>query len=216
MPSKPYVVKQGDYLTKLAYLMGFKASDVWDDPQNADLKASRASMDVLYPTDVIYIPDTAPEPQALAGGTANAYAADVPKVTVDLLFSDLDKPLANEPCEITGLSGSDASDPKTTDGDGKLSLEVPVTIREFNIKFPGKDLEFTVAVGDMDPHTVDSGIMMRLQKLGYMPDVTDDSEDDVAAMMSIALFAYQTDNGIPVTSTIDDATRSAILAEHKL
>ena len=35
---KPYVVKQGDYLLKIAHLAGFDADDVWGHAKNADLK----------------------------------------------------------------------------------------------------------------------------------------------------------------------------------
>ena len=34
---KPYVVKQGDYLNKLAHRLCFDAEKVWNDPANAEL-----------------------------------------------------------------------------------------------------------------------------------------------------------------------------------
>jgi hypothetical protein len=78
---RSYVVKQGDYLTKLAFTMGFTAADVWSDPKNADLKAARPDPDILAPGDVLYIPDANPEDLGVQGGTSSAYAAAVPQVT---------------------------------------------------------------------------------------------------------------------------------------
>jgi len=57
---QPYVVLQGEYLAMLAYKLGFDANAVWNDPKNQQLRdAGKLSQDpnVLWPTDVIYIPD---------------------------------------------------------------------------------------------------------------------------------------------------------------
>lgn len=48
----PYIVQQGDYLAKLAFVHGFEPDEVWNDPKNADLKKLRPDPNVLAPGDV--------------------------------------------------------------------------------------------------------------------------------------------------------------------
>jgi hypothetical protein len=110
-PLRPYVVKQGDYLTKLAHTFGFDAEEVWNDPKNAELKQRRADMDVLAPGDVVYLPEASKEGLPLTPGTSNRYTAKVPKIEVTLAFQDGDAPLANEPCEVLGLGGVEGAAP---------------------------------------------------------------------------------------------------------
>ena len=52
-----YVVKYGDYLTKIASEHGTTWQAIWNHPANAELRAKRGSPDILYPGDVLQIPD---------------------------------------------------------------------------------------------------------------------------------------------------------------
>jgi hypothetical protein len=45
----PYVVRQRDYLTKLAHQLSFDGKEVWEDAKNAELKNTRPNMDILAP-----------------------------------------------------------------------------------------------------------------------------------------------------------------------
>ena len=53
-----YTVKQGDHLSSIANAFKFSTyQTIWDHPHNAALKAQRVNPNVLYPGDVLYIPD---------------------------------------------------------------------------------------------------------------------------------------------------------------
>ncbi|MEZ4446256.1 MAG: LysM peptidoglycan-binding domain-containing protein [Polyangiaceae bacterium] len=56
-----HVVKTGDYLVKIAFEHGTTVAAIWQHPDNAALRAQRGSPDILYPGDVLFIPDQ-PEP----------------------------------------------------------------------------------------------------------------------------------------------------------
>ena len=56
MTMKPYVIKQGDYLTRIAHRLGFVANEVWNDPKNAELKALRSDPDTLKSGDIVFVP----------------------------------------------------------------------------------------------------------------------------------------------------------------
>ena len=38
---RPYVIRQGDYITKLAHQRGFDADAIWNDPKNQSLRERR-------------------------------------------------------------------------------------------------------------------------------------------------------------------------------
>src|SRR5262245_20482030 len=99
---KPYVVRQGDYLTKLAFVLGFDADAVWSDPKNAELTSAR-DRNLLHPGDVLWLPDRARRPLPIAAGAANKYVATITRTNIRLRFKGDKEPLANEPYVVEGL-----------------------------------------------------------------------------------------------------------------
>ncbi|MFT3765690.1 MAG: hypothetical protein QM820_09265 [Minicystis sp.] len=81
---RPYVVRQGDYLTRLAHRFGFDAEEVWNDPKNAEIKKLRSSMEVLAPGDIVYLPEPTRATLPIQKGTTNRYVATIPKVENDV------------------------------------------------------------------------------------------------------------------------------------
>jgi hypothetical protein len=163
---QPYVICKGDYLLKLAYQFGFDADTVWNDPSNATLQQLRPDPNILFAGDVLYIPDQTDKPLpafSLTPGSTNNFVADAPTVTVTLTFSD--SRCASQACtipelpELTGL---------TTDNTGLLSLTLPVSIDTYTVNFTDAGLSFSCGLGLLDPITTLSGIVQRLQNLGYM------------------------------------------------
>ncbi|APR86241.1 Hypothetical protein A7982_11590 [Minicystis rosea] len=207
---KPYVVKQGDYLEKVAHALGFNADEVWNDPKNAELKKQR-DPNLLHPGDILYVPDRKMQWLPLKSGTDNLYIAKVPRTTVRLVFKDLDKPHANEPYVILGMGEPEEG---TTDGDGALEIKVPVHIREVQISFPKSRITYPIHIGDMDPVEEASGARKRLRHLGYMWAFSGDEADDREAVDRLAILAFQQDQGLEVTGTLDDTTRAALARVH--
>ena len=151
-----------------------------------------------------------------AGGTSNDYSATIPTTSVKLFFNNDDGPLAGEPYVIEGLG-----DPVegTTKEDGQVEIEFPVHVRECRITFPGQNMSYPVSIGEMDLIEEAAGVRKRLQHLGYRKA---DGDDDAADMTGenklaydyLALLAFQRANGFPLTGTIDDDTKAALLKAH--
>jgi hypothetical protein len=145
---QPYVIRQGDYLIKLAYQFGFDADTVWDDPQNQQLRqAGKLSTDpnILRPTDVLYIPSNAPPvTHALATGTANSYVSDAPTVNLSLKFTDPELAsqafTVNELPQLAGL---------TTQADGTTSFAVPVSQETLTLVFTSDGTRFTCSISQL-------------------------------------------------------------------
>jgi hypothetical protein len=213
----PYVVRQGDYLAKLAFVLGFDADDVWGDPKNAELKALRPNPNLLAPGDILYVPEKGTPPALpIAKGSANAYSADIPKTTVRVAFKDANGPIANAPYRIDGLA-----DPAegSTDGSGVVEIDVPVDLRELRVTLTKLNVAYPVLVGDLDPIDEASGVRRRLEHLGYSaPDATLVpellSEDDLEARARRAVAAYQTAKGMDATGLVDDAFKLALVGDH--
>jgi hypothetical protein len=207
---KPYVIRPGDYLKKVALTLNVDADTVWNDPKNAELKASR-DPNQLHPGDVLWVPDS-PRPAVLvSSGKTNKYRAKVPATGVKLCFKGEKGPLANEPFTVEG-----PAEPKEgkTDGAGRIELSVPVDTREVRVVFPGQRKVYPVQVGDMDPPDEPSGVRKRLHHLGYLPFVADADPGDDEAADRDALCAFQSAKGLPATGKLDAATKAALLKDH--
>ena len=214
---RPYVVRQGDHLAKLAHTHGFDAEEVWGHEQNTDLRQLLRTPDVLAPGDILHVPVKPKEGLAFAAGTSNRYRAAVPKIKVSLTFKDEERVFSNEPFEVHGL-GSEGTHGQTsegkTDANGRLNLELPVTAREVSIVFPNQNVAYDVRIGDMDPAAELSGIKKRLENLGYLPRDCDLGTED--AYLVAALSAFQKKHGLEGTGAVDDATKRALEEEHGL
>jgi hypothetical protein len=160
---QPYVIRQGDYVAKLAYSLGFDADTVWNDDKNTDLRGQRPDPNTLLPGDVLYVPDTPTEPQFVDAGTTNTFVASAPTVPVTIKFAEAR--FASQACEVyeleqlTGLS---------TNGDGILSFSAPVTLDVVTVLFTGLNFACSCALGCLDPIETLSGVFQRLQNLGYI------------------------------------------------
>lgn len=208
---RAYVIRQGDYLAKLAHSMGFDAEDVWNDPANAALK-QRRDPNLLYPGEMLYVPESVRLPMPISSNAVNGYVAATPKTTVRLVFEDVDGPLVGEPYVVEGIGPFQE---RITDGEGAVVLEVSVRVRECRVVFPRKGVAYPVKVGDMDPIEEANGVRKRLRNLGYGGEMGADeaaglSDESRAAHDQMAIQAFQKENGLAVTGEFDGATQAAL------
>ncbi len=210
---RPYVVKQGDYLRRLAHERGFQPDVVWEHAANKDLRERRDNPEILAPGDILYVP----APDALAHpiepASVNRYRAKRERAPVNLKLMNGTAPLANARCRVIGAAAApiDAS----TDGDGMLSLEAPLHVPSLRLEFADAGLTFTVKLGHIDPITEVSGVRQRLTNLGFAGldgDDFDDGWDDPRVIYSLKVF--QREQGLDVTGEMSDATRDALRRLH--
>ncbi|WP_437729816.1 peptidoglycan-binding domain-containing protein [Sorangium sp. So ce1335] len=215
MGIRPYVVRQGDYLTQLAHRRGFSAERVWEHPSNEALRRKRPSPEILQPGDVLYLPD-APETEGslpLTTGGQNRFTARVPTVEIKLILKRADgTPVADEPFRVTG-TGPEPFE-STTDGAGLALFPVPAHLEEVSVSLDGVGLRYRVRIGHMDPADEPSGIIKRLAHLGYLPTLEVGEAGPSSGELTDAVAAFQEAHGLAVTGTLDDATRDAIVQAH--
>jgi len=211
---KPYVIKQGDYLLKVAHLLGFDADEVWDSGENGELKQLRTDPSMLKPGDILFVPDEPKKRLRLNKYETNAFVARVPAVKLALLLTENGEPLKNKKFVVEGL-GDDSE--QTTDGEGRLEVTAPVHVREVIVRFIESGNRMKLAIGDLDPPDTPSGARMRLTSLGFYGAKLAGADRYVAhddAALASAVRAFQTKHKIEPTGRLDDATQSALVKEH--
>lgn len=209
------VVRQGEYLTKLAHRFGFDAAAVWNHAANAALRERRGNPEQLHPGDVLQIPD-APVDAGLRvakGGTLRA-SARAPDVEIALALTGRDgAPIASVAFRVEGVGPTPIEG--TTGGDGVARFRVPVTVETCRLVL-ASGRAYVVRVGHMDPATEPSGVLKRLAHLGYARGLlAEDLDTDLGrATFESALLDFQEASGIAPTGAIDDATIAALVERH--
>lgn len=174
---RPYVVKRGDYLDKIAFCHGIEADRIRAYPRNELLRRERQP-DLLCPGDIVYVPaPNGSQKESLAIGSNNVFVREVPSVKITVRILKLDRtPYANQSCQIEGLP------PLLTDGDGLLSFQVPVVCHAVRIELTELLTFVDIEIGELDPHTERSGMAQRLENLGFYCNSEASSDDLDGAM----------------------------------
>lgn len=204
---RAYVVRQGDFLSRLAHELGFDAEEAWNDPKNGDLKKKRPNPDMLVPGDVVYFSPKDREWQAVSLGTSKKFEARAPLVTITLCFKHGDKALANEPYLLEGISG----EPGTTKGDGTLSLKVPMTTRSFVVYLVARGEAHEVKLGYLDPPETPTGAQMRLAALGVFGRTGGRELVMATEHLAAGVRLFQRMNGLDMTGVLDEATTQKLV-----
>ncbi|MDI7259574.1 MAG: peptidoglycan-binding protein [Thermodesulfobacteriota bacterium] len=159
-----YTIKEGECLSSIAQRHGLFWKKIWDHPNNSDLKRRRKDPNILYPGDVVFIPEK--EEKQENGSTEQRHhfrKKGVPaKVRLRLMRND--QPRANESyvLEVDGIFFAG-----TTDADGKLEQSIPPNAKKGKLFIGKKREEYILNLGHMDPLNELIGIQKRLNNLGF-------------------------------------------------
>ncbi len=213
---RPYVIRQGDYLTKLGHTMGFDPQTVWQNPKNQSLRERRPDPEMLHPGDLLWVPDQADLRRLpVRSGASNQYVAHIPKKPIDLKIQIGGEVLAKEPFVVLGL-GPDPVEGET-DETGHLKTQVEVHVREIEVILPNQNRTLRLRIGDLDPMDTIAGLRKRLLHLGYYQPTRVGIENQDATdgdALIAALKAFQSFEALPVTGKLDDETRKALNEAH--
>jgi N-acetylmuramoyl-L-alanine amidase len=206
-----HTVEQGEDLLTIAARYG-RADwrQIYDHQDNARLRELRPNPFVLKPGDEVVIPDQEEGEEAPFGVALDALnTLEVgPSQTAPVRLTLTDRrgqPYADTRFRVT-FEGEETEG--TTDGDGLLEAEIPVTIQEARLEAwlagPEQDPEaWILDLGHLDPIEEESGVEGRLRNLGYW-----------GSSLERSLEMFQAVKRLPVTGEVDDATREALMEEH--
>ena len=208
MPSS-HIVKQGDHLSRLAQQYGFRDYRIiWNHALNAELKESRVNPNVLYPGDVLHIPDKQPKTESRPTADVHRFEVSSPKLMLRLVVRDWsDQAMANCACELE-IDGRKY--PIRTDGQGRIEQAIPAASEHAVLRVPGLDMEMPLKIGHLDPADEDSGWVQRLINLGYHGKPLDDPGES----RQHAIQEFQCNHKLKITGDLDEPTRAKLKDLH--
>lgn len=201
----PYhVARQGDHLERIAYRFGLAKDDIWDAKENEKLRDLRGDGNILCPGDLVFLPRLrGPDARDLAVGSANRFTVDVPKTRVEMTLADGGEPIANEPYRVLDIRGVEGQ----TDASGKLSFEVPLTLRRVRLHLVKRKVILPLSIGGLDPLHELTGVQARLLHLGHYHGPVDGRQSDAT---QAGLRDFQRTKGLVPSGIADAATLEAL------
>jgi hypothetical protein len=198
MPKK-HKVKQGECILSIAVQQGIFWQNIWNHPDNSELKNKRKNPNELQPGDVVVIPDKEKKEESTGTDQRHRFVKKGVPAKLRLKITRNDEPRANEPFTIN-IDGNFTEG--TTDGDGMIDIPIPPDAVKGELKVgEGNNEEFyRFKFGTLDPVDTENGVRGRLRSLGY-----DDSLE-----LSELLKEFQQKEQIDPSGQLDAATKSKL------
>ena len=197
-------MSQGDCFSTIADRFGMTWQEIWNAPENSELRNTRKSPDLLFPGDQVVIPDPKPLTLTLATGRVHEIKIKATKVRLRVHLQLNGMPLANRAYRLE-IDGKPQDG--TTDGAGLVDIPVPIDATDAVLECPDVPFKQRLLLGHLDPADTVTGAQARLQNLGALPvEVSGDLDDLTVA----ALNAFQASRGLDVTGGLDESTVAAI------
>ncbi|MBN1207998.1 MAG: peptidoglycan-binding protein [Myxococcaceae bacterium] len=202
-----HVVRPGECLTTIARQYGFlDYRTVYEHPDNEALRQKRPNPNILFPGDVVAIPERKAKSVSVSTGQVHRFQIVVPKKELSLQLQDhKGEPLANEPY-VLEVDGEPPTEGKQTDGDGKLKERVPLARAGATLTIRGRTMRLRFGalnpLRDCPKDDV-SGLQGRLRNLGYNPGPADGI---LGPQTRAALAVFQVDEGLDMTGEPDEQT----------
>jgi len=207
-----HTVQQGEHLTRIAFLYGFRDyQTIWSHPENTELKAKRNTPNVLLPGDKLFIPDKTSKTEVRPTGQSHRFQVAGQQLKLRIVLRDFDnQPIAGADC-ILEVEGQPYN--LQTDSKGLIEINIPAGAENGTLKVPDLELEHPIKIGYLDPVEEDSGWEARLVNLGYFPGPAGDpAVDDLR--LHYAIEQFQSDFKLAVTGELDDATQAKLVQVH--
>jgi Putative peptidoglycan binding domain/LysM domain len=199
-----YTVKQGNCISSIAQKHGLFWEKVWNHPKNAELKESRKDPNILYPGDVVFVPDKEEKEETGATEQRHRFRKKGVPALLRLIVEIEGEIIANAPyvLEVDGKLYSGE-----TDEDGMLEVGIEPNAKKGHLTVG--ELDYELELGGMDPLNEHVGIQTRLQNLGFYEG---DLDGKVNPETKEALILFQRSTGIEATGEMDQTTRDKLFS----
>jgi hypothetical protein len=212
---KNHTVVQGECLSSIATAEGFRDwHTIYNDPANADFRTLRPNPNLLFPGDIIVIPDKTPSSLGASTGQPATFTVKSNRVLLRLRLADtaapnyrlsVDGKVTTGTVDSSGIVEADLS-PSATDG----------TLTTWPDGFDSPEdagdaaVTWSLQIGSLDPATEISGVQARLANLGYAPGGIDGID---GPRTQSAVKAFQADNPPLVVDGICGPKTRAVLID---
>lgn len=206
---KIHTVEQGEHLSAIAARHGLSHYEqVWDDSENAELKAKRADPHQLVPGDRLSIPSAQPVKYRRQTGAIHTFVVKVEKLKLRCKVLDLaGAPLAGVAAR---LSAGTTLEEVSTDRDGVTDVRIQRESREGALELEGVRCE--LEIGALAPVDTPTGRAARLKNLGYWYGADDDLSDP--EMLELAVELFQNDHELEPTGVMSDEIVAKLAQSH--
>jgi hypothetical protein len=207
---KTHIVRSGECLSSIAHDHGFRNwKTLYDHPDNADFKQKRPNPNVIYPGDVLVIPERAQRTEDANTQKRHRYRArGEPWVFRIEMKDEQGNGIEDEPFVFTAPGNINVLG--RTKAKGLIEVEMRGHVRSARLEFLGGSYE--VRFGDLDPIGTVKGVQERLNNLGFRAGPVDGI---VGPQTRKAVYEFQkTQSDLEATGGIDDATRRRLLEFH--
>lgn len=200
--------RPGDHLSRVAATYGFRSyGPLWNDPENAELRAKRANPNILAVDDSIHVPELIDQEVDRPTEQRHRFRAEVHPLEVRLTLKRwTDRPRVDEVQDVL-LDGRSA--PFTPVGPGAIAIPIGELTDRVTIKLAAGDL--TGRIGFLQPVDTLAGQRERLSNLGYD---AGDSSDPKHLDFRSAVEEFQCDHGLLVDGIVGPQTRGKLVAVH--
>ncbi len=202
-----YTVEQGDCLDSIAFAHDFFPDTIWNHPPNAAIRAERKDPNILYPGDVLTIPDKRINAHAAPTDARHKFRRKgIPKLFSVQVKRPSGSPFKNKPYEFIVDGGPPRKG--ATDGEGWLRQYIAPDAREAKLMVGGAVKFFDL--GHLDPVSETSGVQGRLRILKFYDGNITGSLDEKTLE---AIKAYELLHDLEVTGEVSEAIRKLLVEE---
>lgn len=205
-----YVVEDGDCLESIAFASGHFWETLWNLPDNADIKRTRKTPNILLPGDRLTVPEIQVEWRAGATETTHRFRRRGVPSRLAICIKECGSARAHEPYRLT-IDG--AVFQGTTDADGWVRRPLPPDAREGELvvgKHPLTSIVIPLQFGGMHPLSELTGIQQRLGNLGFGCEPS--GELDEATLFALA--SFQKANNLEPTAELNSGTIHQLRQAH--
>jgi N-acetylmuramoyl-L-alanine amidase len=214
--SKLHTVAKGECLSTIAELYGFRDYRlIYEHASNAEFRKQRPNPNIIYPGDVIAIPEKVPKVEAIDTGKTHPFIlAGQPVLLRIAIRGETDEPYAQKRFL---LEVNNRQYKGSTNAEGLIEVRLPPASYQGQLSMwleddsPNPSAVFNLQIGHLDPISEVSGVQARLNNLGFRCGLV----DGVAGPKTTsALKQFQGAYGLQPTGECDGGTRSKLEAMH--
>ncbi len=209
-----HVAKQGDTIVSIADRYGFNWERIWNLPENAKLKQTRKDPGVLYPNDVVVIPEIKVKTVSAEMCVRHRFRYKRQMAIFRVTVEDS----AGKACPgkkfVLYVDGSKHEG--TTDSSARIEQEIPANSKKGKLTVWLEDedntiLKWDLQLGYLDPVETATGVQARLANLGFpLGEIT----GQIGPETESAIRSFQIVHGLTVNGELNDEVRNKLKELH--